>query len=101
VRIIRRGFHSPIFGGYLLVESKDKKFDIFEHELVPKHILLNESEVKSLLASHHLVPHQLPYIKASDPAARDVDAKPGNIIKIIRKSPTAKEAVTYRYVIEG
>jgi len=84
-----------------LVENKDKKIDIFEHELVPKHILLNEDQVNSLLASHHFVPHQLPYIKTSDPAARAIDAKPGNIVEIIRRSPTAKEAITYRYVIEG
>jgi len=37
----------------------------------------------------------------TDPAARSTGAKPGQIIKIIRKSPTAKYATAYRLVVES
>ena len=73
---------------------------MFQHELVPKHVLLKPEETKKVLQQYHIQPYQLPYIKTSDPAARSVGAKPGDIIKVIRKSQTAGESDFYRYVVE-
>jgi DNA-directed RNA polymerase subunit H len=86
----------------LKVENKIEKkvFSIFEHELVPKHIVLSKEEAEEVLKKYHIKPYQLPYIKKNDPAVKEIGAMPGDIIKIIRKSPTAGEAVVYRYVIE-
>jgi DNA-directed RNA polymerase subunit H len=42
----------------------------------------------------------LPKIKTSDVVVKQIDAKPGDVIKIIRKSLTAGKAVSYRLVIE-
>ena len=84
-----------------MVENKEKKSNIFEHVLVPKHMLLSKEEKEQFLSSGDVLAQQLPYIKVSDPAVRAIEAKPGDIVKVIRKSPTAKEAITYRYVIEG
>ncbi|MEM2964612.1 MAG: DNA-directed RNA polymerase subunit H [Candidatus Bathyarchaeia archaeon] len=78
-----------------------KGFSVFNHELVPKHVILKQEEVEELLHKHRIKPHQLPYIKASDPAVREIGANPGQIVKIIRKSPTAGDHVYYRLVIEG
>jgi len=44
-------------------------------------------------------PDQLPRILATDPAVLSTGAKPGQVIKIIRKSPTAKYATAYRLVV--
>ncbi|MEM2842612.1 MAG: DNA-directed RNA polymerase subunit H [Candidatus Bathyarchaeia archaeon] len=84
------------------VENKSEKsvFSIFEHELVPKHIVLSKEEAEEALKKYHIKPYRLPYIKKNDPAIKEIGAKPGDIVKIIRKSPTAGEAVVYRYVIE-
>lgn len=83
------------------MKREDKQtFNVLNHVLVPRHILLTKEEAEELLKEYHVKPYQLPYIKASDPAARAVGAKPGNIIKIVRRSPTAGEAVAYRYVVE-
>lgn len=81
--------------------SGKRKNETFEHELIPKHVLLSQEEVKEVLARYRIAPYQLPHIKASDPAAREIKAAPGDIIRIIRKSPTAGEATAYRYVVEG
>jgi len=81
-------------------EEKEPSYDVFQHELVPKHILLKPEERKKVLEQYHIQPYQLPYINTSDPAARAVGAKPGDIIKVIRKSQTAGESDFYRYVVE-
>ncbi len=81
--------------------SEEKSFNIEEHELVPKHIKLTEEEKNKLLDELNISPRQLPMILASDPMAKKLDAKPGDIIKIIRKSPTAKESIYYRVVVHG
>lgn len=75
-------------------------FDIFEHKLVPKHEILTAEEREQMLAQYRVQPYQLPQIKASDPAVKAIGAKPGDIIRVIRRSPTAGEHVAYRYVVE-
>ncbi len=83
-----------------LVSTKSlPSFDIFKHELVPKHEILSEEEAEELLKRYRIKPYQIPRINASDPAAKMIGAKPGDIIKIIRKSPTAGRSVAYRYVV--
>ena len=79
----------------------EKKVNVFDHLMVPIHILLNEEEVEKLLNKYRIKPYQLPKIKDSDPAVIVIEAQPGDIIKILRKSPTAGEAIAYRYVVEG
>jgi DNA-directed RNA polymerase subunit H len=75
-------------------------FDIFEHALVPFHEILTEKEKNALLAQFKVKPYQMPQIKSGDPAVKAIGAKPGDILKITRKSTTAGEHVTYRYVVE-
>lgn len=77
------------------------EFDVRKHVLVPKHEVLSPEEARQVLEKFKVTPHQLPLIKASDPAARAIGAKPGDIVRITRDSPTAGKAIVYRYVIEG
>lgn len=81
-------------------KEKEPSYDVFQHELVPKHVLLKPGEAKAVLERYHIRPFQLPYIRSSDPAARAIGAKPGDIIKVIRKSVTAGESDFFRYVVE-
>jgi DNA-directed RNA polymerase I, II, and III subunit RPABC1 len=76
-------------------------FNLFEHELVPKHEILTTEERKALLEEYRSEPYQLPRIKLSDPAILAIGAKAGDIVKIIRNSPTAGEHLAYRYVVPG
>jgi len=75
-------------------------FDIFEHALVPFHEILTEKEKTQLLTQFKVKPYQMPQVKSGDPAVKAIGAKPGDVLKITRKSTTAGEHVTYRYVVE-
>ena len=77
-----------------------KKFNVLEHELVPDHILLTEEETQELLKKYGITRGQLPKIKSSDVVVKQIGAKPGDVLKIIRKSLTAGKAVAYRLVID-
>jgi len=67
---------------------------------VPDHEIATEKEVERLMKKYHVQGWQLPKIHIDDPAIADLDAIPGDVIKIIRKSPTAGVFITYRYVID-
>jgi len=82
-------------------EEKRKAIDVFQHQLVPKHEIVPKREAEELLERLHIKAHQLPYLRADDPAARQIGAKPWDVVKITRRSPTAGEVVVYRYVIES
>ena len=80
--------------------KKDIKEIILNHELVPKHEILSEKEAKELLETLNITKDQLPKILSKDPVVKILGAKPGDIIKITRRSATAGEAVYYRVVVD-
>ncbi len=75
-------------------------FDIFEHALVPMHEILTEAEKNQLLTTYKVKPYQIPQVQSTDPAVKAIGAKPGDVLRIIRKSSTAGEHIAYRYVVE-
>ncbi len=77
-----------------------KKFNVLEHELVPDHVLLSEEEAAEVLKKYNISKGQLPKIKTTDVVVKQIGAKPGDVLRIIRKSLTAGKAVAYRLVIE-
>lgn len=76
------------------------EIDITQHFLVPKHEILSEEEKQELLKKYNIKLEDLPKIKITDPAIKHLNPKPGDIVRIIRKSPTAGTSVYYRVVIE-
>ena len=77
---------------------KKQKFKADKHILTPKHYKLGEREKVQLLEKYYVTSKELPKILKTDAAIKEMDAKLGDIIKIIRKSPTAGESVYYRVV---
>ncbi len=76
-------------------------FDITTHELVPEHKKLSEENKNKLLEKMNLSLRQLPQILQVDPAIQHLEAEPGDVIQIIRKSETVGESVYYRVVVHG
>jgi DNA-directed RNA polymerase subunit H len=76
------------------------KFAVNDHEMVPEHVLLTPEEGVEVLKGFGIEAPQLPKIHINDPAAKEIGAKVGDIIKVIRKSTTAKQSIFYRLVID-
>ena len=70
------------------------------HALVPKHEIMQIKEAEQVLEKYHCKSIELPLIFVNDPAIVGLGVKPGDMIKITRKSATAGESFYYRYVIE-
>ena len=77
------------------------KFDITEHILSPRYEILTQTKNEELLETYRAKKRDLPFIKNTDAAAKYYNAKPGEIIRIIRPSPLTCESVFYRIVIKS
>ena len=80
--------------------TKKKPIVAADHIYFPKHEILEVAEAKNVLEEFHCKPTELPLIFVTDPAIIGLGVKPGDMIKITRKSATAGESFYYRYVIE-
>jgi DNA-directed RNA polymerase subunit H len=76
-------------------------FKAQEHEMVPKHEVLTPKEKNEVLDTLGIEKEQLPLVKETDPVAKDASAKPGDVLRIVRKSQTAGHTVYYRLVAKG
>jgi DNA-directed RNA polymerase subunit H len=76
------------------------KFDPSRHEIVPEHIKLEDEEVEELLRNYNITKDKLPLIRVTDPIVKAIGAKPGQVLKIVRKQSPAGEAVAYRLVVK-
>ncbi len=79
---------------------KKKDIDVLKHELVPEHVVMDDKEAERIMREYMVSKAQLPKIKESDSAAKQIGAKSGDIIKVIRKSQTADRFVSYRITIK-
>ncbi|RLG17817.1 DNA-directed RNA polymerase subunit H [Nanoarchaeota archaeon] len=70
-----------------------------KHVLVPSHRILSEKEKEELLKGKNIKLHQLPKILINDPAIKELKPKVGDVVEIIRKSPTSGETKYYRVVV--
>jgi len=78
-----------------------KKIEIIKHEFVPKHILLKEEEREEVLKNYGITLRQLPRILETDPAIKEMNPTPGDVVKIVRRSQTSGESIYYRVVIKA
>jgi DNA-directed RNA polymerase subunit H len=81
--------------------EKKKEIIITNHIYQPKHEIIGRKEAEEVLRKYNAKPSQLPFILTDDKGLAHLEVRPGDIIKITRKSPTAGESVYYRYVVES
>ena len=79
---------------------KKPKFKFDKHMLIPKHSKLGEKEKAQLFEDYHATPKEFPRILKTDSAIKELEAKPGDVIKITRKSQTAGESAFFRVVAD-
>jgi DNA-directed RNA polymerase subunit H len=84
----------------LFLVTKRNPILVPDHVYVPKHEIMTIKEAEDLLIKFNCKPTELPLIFVSDPAIIGLGVKPGDMIKITRKSATAGESMYYRYVVE-
>jgi DNA-directed RNA polymerase subunit H len=79
--------------------EKDKDIDIFQSNLVSKHELLNAEERSELMKRLNIKLKQLPRMKRDDSGVAKLNAKRGDVVRIVRKSLSAGEYYYYRVVV--
>ncbi|MFP4631835.1 MAG: DNA-directed RNA polymerase subunit H [Halobacteriota archaeon] len=75
-------------------------YDVLDHELVPEHEVLDEDEVEELVERYNVNKTDLPKIGRLDAAVKELDAGPGDVLRITRESWTTDRAIAYRLVVD-
>ncbi len=89
-----------LFVGASFLATKKNPILVPDHVYVPKHEIMTKKEAEDVLQKFNCIPTELPLIFVNDPAILGLGVKPGDMIKITRKSATAGESIYYRYVVE-
>jgi len=69
-----------------------------QHILIPEHKRLSDEETEKILKKYNVSRKQLPRINLNDPAVLKLNPKKGDVIEIIRDSPTTGKSYFYRVV---
>lgn len=80
--------------------TKKNKILVPDHDYVPVHEIMTKEEAEEVLRKYNCTPTELPLILVTDPAIVGLGVRPGDMIRILRKSPTAGQSTYYRYVVE-
>lgn len=73
------------------------QFNILKHVLVPKHTILDETQANEMKKYYNIThDDEIPDISYFSPVSQVLGIRPGDIVKIDRKSRTAIDGVFYR-----
>jgi len=81
-----------------MFDIKSLQFNVSRHDFVPHHEpIRDEAEIEAVVRRYSLKSRvQLPLIFSSDPMARYLGLRPGQLVRITRRSPSAGVHVLYR-----
>ena len=106
--VIKQEPHEPLLnilrqiweqdGIFIIVYNLERlQFNILEHSYVPKHEIMNETEISEMKHKYNIKNDlEIPEISRFDPVAMAIGMRPGDICKIVRPSKTAITADYYR-----
>ena len=88
-------------GIFIVIENiKRLQYNILNHELVPQHTVLPESQVNEIMKKYNITDKiQFPDISRFDPVARVIGLRPGQLCHIVRPSKTSIKADYYRICV--
>jgi len=78
-----------------------KKIKIEKHALIPLHKKLSKKDKDDLLNHYNITIQQLPAIKLTDAAVKDMSVELGDLVQITRGSRTSGITTFYRVVVNG
>jgi DNA-directed RNA polymerase subunit H (RpoH/RPB5) len=86
---------------HIIVMSINRlQFNLLNHTLVPKHIILNSDEKDAFYKKYNIMDNkQIPEISRFDPVSQIIGIQPGEICKIMRPSKTAITSDYYRICV--
>ena len=92
-------FYKEYYGYVQLFWIKTLLFNIMEHDYVPKHEVLTEQEYVTEVKEVYNVYSKtsLKQINHTDPAARYIGLRPGQVCRITRPSETAGTYIDWRH----
>ena len=80
-----------------VINIKRLQFNILNHNLVPKHRVLNDEETNTFKQKYNISDNsQIPDISRFSPVAQVIGIRPGQICEITRNSKTAIDTLFYR-----
>ena len=85
--------------GIRYLSMKNVLIDLLQHNLVPKHDILTDEERENLLTELKIEASQLPKVRRTDPIIKLLNGKPGDVVRIQRRSPTAGTSIYYRLIV--
>jgi DNA-directed RNA polymerase subunit H (RpoH/RPB5) len=79
-------------------DIRELQFNVSRHTLVPRHEpIRDEAHINEIMSRYRVKSRlQLPLILSTDPMARYLALKPGQLVRITRVSPSAGSYVLYR-----
>lgn len=85
-----------------LMSIAELQFNILKHEMVPKHVKLNETEKEEFFNKYNIYKiERIPEISRFDPVAKVIGLQPNDVCKIIRPSRTSIHGIYYRTCINN
>lgn len=90
-----------IYDNCIIFKKKELEFNLVDHNIVPKHIMLTEDQATEVLIAYNAKKKNMPLIPRTDPVAKYYGMKPNNICKIIRPSTLTAEVPFYRICVDA
>jgi len=95
---IEKELMNDVYKNIELFLFKNLTFNITRHVDMPQHIPLSPKEIAEVVEKYKTNKNQFPKMLTTDPIARYYGVSAGGMFKIIRKSQSSGEYISYRYV---